>query len=59
MGFDSNLNVVCQWVHDYVPLVSVRTTDLPQEVEIQEQFPLRRNKDAEQGKLDDTELKDE
>ncbi|HIE1841905.1 TPA: hypothetical protein ACXJW0_004651 [Pseudomonas aeruginosa] len=59
MGFDSNLNVVCQWVHDYVPLVSVRTTDLPQEVEIQEKLPQRRNKEAEQGKLDDTEQKDE
>lgn len=59
MGFDSNLNVVCQWVHDYVPLASVRTTDLPQEVEIPELLPLRRNKNAEQGVLDNTEQKDE
>ncbi|MDH1869223.1 MULTISPECIES: hypothetical protein [Pseudomonadaceae] len=59
MGFDSNLNVVCQWVHNYVSLPSVRTTELPQEVEIQDPLPLRRNKDAEQGKLDDTDVKDE
>lgn len=59
MGFDSNLNVVCQWPHNYVPLPSVRTTELPQEVEIQDPLPLRRNKDADQGKLDGTDVKDE
>ncbi|WP_373386599.1 hypothetical protein [Pseudomonas alcaligenes] len=59
MGFDSNLNVVCEWVHDYVPLDSVRTLELPLEVEISEPLPQRRNKDAEQGKLDDTDVKDE
>lgn len=59
MGFDSNLNVVCQWVHNHVPLLSVRTSELPQEVEIQDPQPQRRNKDAEQGKLDDTEMKDD
>lgn len=59
MGFDSNLNVVCQWVHNHVPLLSVRTLELPQEVEIQDPQPQRRNRDAEQGKLDDTEVKDE
>jgi len=59
MGFDSNLNVVCEWVHDYVPLDSVRTLGLPLEVEIPEQIPTRRNKDVEQGKLEDTDAKDE
>lgn len=59
MGFDSNLNVVCHWVHNHVPLLSVRTSELPQEVEIQDPQPQRRNKDAEQGKLDNTEVKDE
>ncbi|MCY1539931.1 hypothetical protein D9M68_755420 [compost metagenome] len=59
MGYDSNLNVVCQWVHNHVPLLSVRTSELPQEVEIQDPQPQRRNKDAEQGKLDDTEMKDD
>ena len=57
MGFDTNLNVVCQWVHDYVPLVSVRAINLPQEIKIQEQLPQRRNRDVEHGTLNETEHK--
>ncbi|PAU88776.1 hypothetical protein CK507_03590 [Pseudomonas sp. WN033] len=59
MSFDSNLNVVSQWVHNYVPLPSVRTTELAQEVEIPDSMPLRRKKDAEQGTLNETDMKDE
>ncbi|MDH4764313.1 hypothetical protein OMP44_15590 [Pseudomonas sp. CBMAI 2609] len=59
MGFDSNLNVMCQWVHNYVPLISVRTSELPQEVEIQDPQPQRRKKDAEQDKPNDTRINNE
>lgn len=59
MGFDTNRNVVCQWGHDYVPLISVRATELAPEVEFQEQLPTRRNKDADQGTPDDAESIDE
>lgn len=59
MGFDTNRNVVCQWVHDYVPLVTVRTTELAPEIEIQDPLPLRRNKDADQGTPDNTDSIDE
>ncbi|QVI69416.1 hypothetical protein [Pseudomonas syringae] len=49
LGLDTNLNVVCQWMHDYTSLQSVRTIDLPEEVDIPEQFPTRRDKDADRN----------
>ena len=59
LGFDTNRNVVCQWVHDYVPLIAPRTTELPPEVEIEEPFPTRRDKDADQNAPRDADLVDE
>jgi hypothetical protein len=59
LGFDTNLNVVCQWVHDYIPVRSVRTLDLPMEVDIPEQFPTRRYKDADQNMPIDADKIDE
>ncbi|MCY1527901.1 hypothetical protein D9M68_629870 [compost metagenome] len=59
LGFDTNRNVVCQWVHNYVPLVSVRTTAYPQEVEIEEPMPTRRKKDADLGESRDVDVLDE
>lgn len=59
LGLDTNLNVVCQWMHDYTPLQSVRTIDLPEEVDIPEQFPIRRDKDADQNVPVDADQIDE
>lgn len=59
LGFDTNRNVVCQWVHDYVPLIAPRATELPQEVEIEEPFPTRRDKDADQNAPRDADPVDE
>lgn len=59
LGFDTNRNVVCHWIHNYVPLVSVRTTAYPQEVEIEDQMPTRRKKDAGQGESRDVDASDE
>jgi len=59
LGLDTNLNVVCQWMHDYTPLQSVRTIDLPEEVDIPEQFPIRRDKDADQNVPIDADQIDE
>ncbi|RMQ28345.1 hypothetical protein ALQ08_200142 [Pseudomonas syringae pv. delphinii] len=59
MGFDTNQNVVCQWMHDYTPLQSVRTIDLPVEVDIPEQFPTRREKDADRNVPIDADQIDE
>ena len=59
LGFDTNRNVVCKWVHDYVPLFAPRTTELPPEVEIEEPFPIRRDKDADQNAPRDADLLDE
>ncbi|WAH59893.1 hypothetical protein LZ023_10285 [Pseudomonas silvicola] len=59
LGLDTNLNVVCQWMHDYTPLQSVRTIDLPEEVDIPEQFPIRRDKDADRNVPIDADQIDE
>lgn len=59
MGFDTNQNVVCQWEHDYTPLQSVRTIDVPVEVDIPEQFPTRRDKDADRNVPIDADQIDE
>lgn len=59
LGFDTNRNVICKWVHNYEPLVSVRTTALSPVVEIVDSMPIRRDKDAAQIKTKDTDLKDE
>ncbi|EGH27480.1 hypothetical protein PSYMO_40672 [Pseudomonas amygdali pv. mori str. 301020] len=59
MGFDTNQNVVCQWTHDYTPLQSVRTIDLPVEVDIPEQFPTRKDKDADRNVPIDADQIDE
>ncbi|MFC5694853.1 hypothetical protein ACFPU0_04680 [Pseudomonas sp. GCM10022186] len=59
VGFDTNRNVVCQWVHNYVPLVSVRTTAYPQEVEIEDPMPTRRKKDTDLGESRDVDALDE
>lgn len=49
LGFDTNRNVVCHWVHDHVPLNTARILELPAEVDIPEQFPIRRDKDIDQN----------
>jgi hypothetical protein len=51
--------VVCQWVHDYVPLIAPHATELPPEVEIEEPFPVRRDKDADKNAPRDADLLDE
>lgn len=59
LGFDTNLNLVCQWMHDHTPVASVRTIDLPMEVDIPEQFPIRRDKDGNQNLPIDADQIDE
>lgn len=59
LGFDTNRNVICKWVHNYEPLVSVRTTELSPVVEIGDSLPTRRDKYAEQKESLDADLNDE
>lgn len=59
LGFDTNLNVISKWTHNYEPLVSVRVTELSPIVEIDDSLPVRRDKDAAQKETKDADLKDE
>lgn len=59
LGFDTNRNVICKWVHNYEPLISVRTTALSPVVEIDDSLPTRRDKDANQKETKDAESNDE
>ncbi|EMR47975.1 hypothetical protein [Pseudomonas putida] len=59
LGFDTNRNVISKWIHNYEPLVSVRTTELSPVVEIDDSLPVRRDKDAAQKETKDADLKDE
>lgn len=53
VGFDINKHVLCHWTHDYKANIPVRAMHLPAQVEIDEPFPLRRNKDVDTKKPDD------
>lgn len=59
LGFDTNRNVICKWVHNYEPLVSVRTIERSPVVEINDSLPIRRDKDSGQKEKKDAELNDE